>query len=90
MALIEMAATGMPVVSTFHSDIPEIIVPGDTGLLAQERDVDGLERHLTWLVENPELWVGMVEAGRKHVETHFDARKQGDELADIYRELLDS
>lgn len=86
MALIEMAATGMPIISTFHSDIPEIIVHGVTGLLAQERDIGGLEKHLTWLVENPGLWNDMVEAGRRHVETHFDARKQGDKLAGIYRE----
>lgn len=88
MALIEMAATGMPVVSTFHSDIPEIIVHGVTGLLAPECDIDELERHLTWLTEKPDLWGGMVEAGRRHVETHFDARTQGQRLLDAYRGVL--
>jgi colanic acid/amylovoran biosynthesis glycosyltransferase len=88
VSIIEVAASGMPVVSTTHCDIPEIIVDGVTGLLAPERDIDGLTRHLTWLVENPGLWSGMVEAGRRHVETHFDAQKQGDRLAGIYRELI--
>ncbi len=34
VSLIEMAATGMLIVSTTHCDIPEVIKHGVTGLLA--------------------------------------------------------
>ncbi|NEO25169.1 glycosyltransferase, partial [Moorena sp. SIO4A5] len=68
VSLIEMAATGMPIVSTKHCDIPEVIIDGVTGLLAEERDVEGLVTHLQHLVAHPKQWYDLVQAGRKHIE----------------------
>jgi colanic acid/amylovoran biosynthesis glycosyltransferase len=87
VSLIDIAATGMPIVSTKHCDIPEVIKDGVTGLLAHERDVDGLVSHLQWLVAHPEEWHGMVLSARKHVETDYDAQIQGKKLAEIYSKL---
>lgn len=87
ISLIEMAATGMPVVSTTHCDIPGVIQHGITGLLAEERDVDGLVGHLRWLTHNPEQWAPMVRAARSHLQQEFNARTQGERLGSIYRSL---
>lgn len=87
VSLIEMAATGMPIVSTWHCDIPEVVLAGETGLLAEERDVDGLVAQLQWLVSNPGRWRPMLDAGRRHVEQEYDAAVQGRRLAAIYGEL---
>jgi colanic acid/amylovoran biosynthesis glycosyltransferase len=88
VALIEMAASGMPIVSTTHCDIPEIVKHGVTGLLAAERDVDALVCHLKWFVENPEKWGDMLEAGRRHVEHEYDLHTQGGRLAIHYSALV--
>lgn len=90
VSLIEMAATGMPIVSTKHCDIPEVILNGVTGLLAEERDVSELVAHLQWLVAHPEKWSDLVQAGRKYVEAEYDSRIQGTRLAAIYRTHLRS
>jgi colanic acid/amylovoran biosynthesis glycosyltransferase len=58
------------------------------GWLADERDVDGLVHHIRWMVAHPERWQDMAIAGRRHVEQEFDARTQGQRLAEIYRELI--
>jgi colanic acid/amylovoran biosynthesis glycosyltransferase len=87
VCLIEMAATGMPIVSTTHCDIPEVILNGVTGLLTEERNVFGLVAHLQWLIAHPEKWYGIVQAGRNHVEAEYDARIQGKRLAAIYTGL---
>ncbi len=87
VTLIEMAATGMPVVSTKHCDIPGVILDGQTGMLADERDVEGLYERLLWLAESPEKWREMLDKGRKHLETNFDARKQGRKLAEKYAQV---
>jgi colanic acid/amylovoran biosynthesis glycosyltransferase len=89
VTLIEMAATGMPVISTYHCDIPEVIHDGLTGLLAEERDVKGLVNHLTWLIEHRSQWLSMVSAARGHLEAEYDANKQGESLGDIYRGLIE-
>ncbi len=88
VSLIEMSATGMPIVSTRHCDIPQVVEHGAGGLLAEERDVAGLTAQLAWLVEHPERWREMGEQGRRHVEERFDVRTQASALAEIYRGLL--
>ncbi len=88
VTLIEMAATGMPIISTTHCDIPSIVLHGKTGLLAAERDVDGLSKHLRRYVEHPESWREMLTLGRRHIEIEYDVAKQAAKLRDIYFSLF--
>jgi colanic acid/amylovoran biosynthesis glycosyltransferase len=87
VTLIEMAATGMPIVSTRHCDIPEVVEDGVSGLLAEERDVSGLVERLRWLVEHPECWRSLTLAGRKRMEEQFDSTRLGSQLAAHYAEM---
>jgi colanic acid/amylovoran biosynthesis glycosyltransferase len=89
MAIAEMLASGMPVVSTRHCDIPETVQDGVSGLLANERDVDGLVKDLKWLVDHPEKWLSMADAGRRHMEKEYNAKVQGQRLASLYRHLVE-
>lgn len=86
VSLIEMAASGMPIVSTHHCDIPSVVKHGKTGWLAAERDVDGLVEYLTWYIDHSGAWREMLELGRAHVETEYDAGVQGLRLAQIYEQ----
>jgi colanic acid/amylovoran biosynthesis glycosyltransferase len=88
VSLIEMSAAGLVLVSTTHCDIPGVVIHEKTGLLAPERDIDALAAHLRWLVADPSRWPAMRAAGRAHIEAEFDARRQGERLAAIYREAV--
>lgn len=88
VTIIEMAASGMPIISTRHCDIPEVIDDGVTGLLAPERDVDKIVSHFRWLLENSNSWDAMLILGREKIEKEFDVRTQVEKLSKIYRELL--
>ncbi len=88
VTIIEAAAAGLLVVSTTHCDIPEVILNGETGLLAPERDVDALVAHLQWLVTNEDAWDAIRQAARTHIEKEFNAKIQGDRLAMLYQELI--
>lgn len=85
---IEASAQGVPVVGFKSGGIPEAIVDGVTGLLAPERDVDGLANALLQLLNNPELRLKMGNAGRKNVEENFDIAKQTAKLETIYEQIL--
>jgi colanic acid/amylovoran biosynthesis glycosyltransferase len=87
VALIELLASGMPVVSTNHCDIPEVLDHGAAGLMAQERDSEGLLELLRKLAAHPEDWPRLATAGRRHVEKEFDAVTQGVRLAEHYFRL---
>ncbi len=89
VTIIELAASGMPIVSSFHCDIPEVVKHGVTGLLAEERDVTGIIKHLHWLIANPVSWNEMLKAARKHIENEYDVVQQGARLASIYEEVVE-
>jgi colanic acid/amylovoran biosynthesis glycosyltransferase len=89
VTIIEMAASGMMIVSTTHCDIPGVVKDGESGLLTGERDVDGLVERLVWLIANPGEWRRMQDAGRAHIENEFDASRQGERLGAIYEELVE-
>ncbi|MDX1778819.1 MAG: glycosyltransferase, partial [Thermodesulfobacteriota bacterium] len=88
VALIEMSAYGMPIVSTFHCDIPEVVLDGKSGFLVPEKDSDALAERLEHLINHPEIWEPMGRTGRKHMEEEFNIVKQAEKLEEIYDSLL--
>jgi colanic acid/amylovoran biosynthesis glycosyltransferase len=89
VVIMEAFAQGLPVVSTYHAGIPEVVKDGESGFLVAERDVDALADKLEKSLENPELRLTMGRRGRMFVEEHYDIDKLNDRLARIYQQLLD-
>lgn len=85
--LLEAQACGLPVLASFHADIPAVVAEGESGLLAPERDADGLAAHLTALLGAPERWAQMGTAGRERMQRLHDVEKQTRRLEDLYLEL---
>jgi colanic acid/amylovoran biosynthesis glycosyltransferase len=90
VAILEAMASGLPVVSTDHAGIPEMVEDGVSGFLSPERDVPGLAKALTLLAGDSGLRAGMGERGRAIVEKQYDIRSLNDELLRIYREITRS
>lgn len=86
--LQEAQAIGLPVVSTFHSGIPETIVNGKSGFLVPEKDIDALAEKLDYLVNNPSVWSEIGLQGRKFVESNYNMDKVMDQLVETYKEIL--
>jgi colanic acid/amylovoran biosynthesis glycosyltransferase len=88
VVLMEAMASGLPVISTYHTGIPEIVNHGESGFLVEERDVEDIADRLTRLMKRRELWQEMGLKGRKHIEEHYNLDRQNDRLVKIYRSLL--
>ncbi len=86
--LKEAMAMGLPVISTYHSGIPELIEDGISGFLVPERDADTLAEKLSYLIEHPEVWSEIGQAGRNYVEQHYDINQLNEQLVEIYQQLL--
>ncbi|MGB3311758.1 MAG: glycosyltransferase [Nodosilinea sp.] len=86
--LKEAMAMGLPVISTCHGGIPELVEDGISGYLVPERDVYALAEKLEYMIAHPEKWPEMGEAGRKFVERHFDLQKLNDLLVFRYEQIL--
>jgi len=66
-ALTEALACGRPVVATAVNGVPDLVVPGATGLLAPVHDPDALAECVAWLLDHPEEGRLMGAAGRSAV-----------------------
>lgn len=89
VSLMEAMATGLPVISTCHTGIPELVQDGISGLLAEERDVEGLADRIEHMIEHPERWPEMGRSGRAFVEKQHNNRLLIPELKRIYEEVTD-
>lgn len=88
VTLMEGMARGIPVVSTYHSGIPELVQDGGSGFLVPERNVDALAEKIDYLINHPECCAMMGRAGRTFVEDKYDINKLNDRLVEIYQQVL--
>jgi glycosyltransferase involved in cell wall biosynthesis len=86
--LKEAMATGVPVISTYHAGIPELITNKQEGILVQENNVDELADALEFMLTNRELWETYTSAARQKVEQNFDLNSQLLQQAKFYDELI--
>lgn len=75
VAVLEASASGLPVISTKHAGIPDVVIDGETGILVEERDVEGMAQAMIRLAKDPQLAAQMGQAGRRRIEEHFSMEK---------------
>lgn len=86
--LKEAMALGLPVISTHHGGIPELVQEGISGFLVPERDSQSLADRLHYLIRHPDLWPAMGRAGRAFVEQVFDLTTLNQDLVRLYQWVL--
>src|SRR5206468_1306963 len=69
--ILEAMASARPVVSTRLAGIPELVVDGQTGMLAPPGESTALARALEQLLRDPELRLRFGHAGRARIEQDF-------------------
>ena len=65
-------ACGVPVVSTRLVGIPDLVVDGETGLLAEPNNSEELAGKLQQLIDDDSLRGKLSQNGRQQVERLFD------------------
>jgi glycosyltransferase involved in cell wall biosynthesis len=82
VALMEAMASGLPVVSTRVSGIPELVQDGRTGLLVPEKDARALADAIHWLFRDPLLARRLAARGREHVLEHYNLLRNAGRLCE--------
>ena len=88
IVLKEAAACGLACIGSRHGGIPEIIEHEQTGLLARERDVEDLARHLHCLLSDAELRAAWGLSARRKMEREYDTVIQNKKLEDLLVSIL--
>ena len=71
VAILEAAASSLPVVSTRHAGIKDAVLDGKTGFLVNEGDVTGMAEHMTRLALCPDLAHDLGKAGREWIRSEY-------------------
>ncbi len=71
VAIIEAQAAGLPVISTYHAGIPDIVVHQETGFLCKELDINMMSSHMIKLLDEPELAYKMGNNAKERIKRNF-------------------
>ena len=85
--ILEAMACGLPVVSTAVYGIPEMVAHGETGLLVQPEDDDGLRRALVSLIDRREARKLMGRNGRRRFEERFTLDRHLRAMESLYLDV---
>ncbi len=88
MVLIEAMATGLPVVAPNQQGPKEIVIDGETGLLARHGDVDSYTQAAGQLLEYDNLRRSVSLKAREMVERRFDSSRMAHEFSEVYRRIM--
>ena len=90
VSILEAGATGLPVVSTRHAGIPDVVIEGETGFLVDEGDASGMADHMIQLAEQPELARSMGGVARKHIRANFSKEHRINNLRNIIESCIET
>ncbi len=90
LTLLEAMASGLACVATCVGGVAEVIVPGETGLLARSGDPADIAGQLDRLSSDPALRQQMGRAGRQRIQQRFAAAQMHASYRQVYREMLAS
>jgi glycosyltransferase involved in cell wall biosynthesis len=89
VSLIEAQAADKAVVSTRVGGIADIVIEGETALLADVNDTQSYCDHLLRLVEDDELRMRMGNNSSKHVLQKFSYQRLMNDMSRLYYQLLE-
>jgi len=89
LTLIEAMAAGLPVVATQVGGVAEVVVDGETGLLAPSGDDGALAEKVLRLADSPDLRRDLGVRGRERAQALFSETKMHSGYQRLYQEMLE-
>ncbi|TDW47145.1 glycosyltransferase involved in cell wall biosynthesis [Flavobacterium sp. 270] len=90
VAILEASAAGLPVISTMHAGIPDVIIDNHTGFLIEEHDVDAMAEKMKILLENKDLAEQFGNNGKEHIKNNFTLKKHLDVIDDLIKKAINN
>jgi glycosyltransferase involved in cell wall biosynthesis len=83
-AIVEAQECGIPVVATSVNAVPDVVIPGVTGLLVAPQDPGQLAAALDHTLAHPRQAAAWAEHARAQLGTRYDAGTLGATLCEVY------
>lgn len=86
--VLEAMAARRPAVLFQGGGAADIVIDGETGVVVQDGDLDGMAAAVCRLLDDPALRRRMGEAGRRRAEQVYSADRHCEAVAQVYCDLL--
>ncbi len=83
LAVLEASAAGIPVISTYHAGIPDVIINEETGLLVNEHDVEGMSNNMIRILSDKPYAMEMGAKGRNNIAKNFSMKRHIDKIDEL-------
>ncbi len=88
VAVLEAMLSGLPIVSTRHGGIPEVVQESVSGFLVDEGDVHAMAMAMVRIAQDPVQAAQMGAAGKKRVSTQFTVRHHLSQVSELVQRLV--
>lgn len=86
--MMEAMAMGVPVTAFNIPGIDKLIIPEQTGLMADFGDTEGLKKCWERLLFNGDFASELAQNGRNHVINNYSAKRMAEEYTKLYQEVM--
>jgi glycosyltransferase EpsF len=87
LVVMEAGAAGLPIVASNIPGIAEGVAAGESALLHDVADVEGMAKSVAWLLESRDRRRALATAARAHYQRHFSVEAAASRLAQLYEEV---
>jgi colanic acid/amylovoran biosynthesis glycosyltransferase len=87
LSILEAGIAGLPVISTKHAGIQDVIIHEKTGFLVNEHDVDKMAEYMLRLIEDREEIKRMGIASKINISKNFNINQHINKLNSLIEEL---
>ena len=88
VSVLEACASGLPVISTRHAGIKDIIVENKTGFLVDEFNIKEMTKHMISLAQDPELARAIGKNARENILNNYTMEKSINNLWKIISDQI--
>lgn len=90
VSIMEAGAAGLPVVSTRHAGIVDVVIHGETGFLVDEGDVDSMSKYMISLAQEEKLATTLGQNARERISNYFSMERSIGCLWEIITNVIHS
>ena len=86
--ILEAQASALPIISTRHAGIKDVVVHGKTGYLVDEGDIAAMTQYMVHLLQHPDEAATLGRAGRDQMEANYSLESRMEYLKGILQSCV--
>ncbi len=90
VAILEASIAGLPIISTNHAGIPDVVIHNETGFLVDEHDVKGMSNYMLKIFEDNTLAQQLGYNGKERIKKSYNMDNYINTLNNLVSQSVES